>query len=573
MFHSAFRGTYTSIANILNLLEHDSTQLEDILLESDVIQECNSENNLLIEFFCKQDNLEKLLFYTIGGDGDLHSDFKRQKFAFVCCELLCCEVDRLLLAYLKGKGQPCLVRYVQFLQRADLPPADCGYFSRIVSAFISRFPSESMDFLVQSTGSWFTDGLARHLSMPPITELTLRLLHVVSEELGRQCYLVDWMDAQGSGFFTGLYKAVCAPPVVNSDSDPQLEESNYLHRMAAQQTLLALGAFEKRKRLFVQLFKREENARLLVESIAACLSDDLDRYVVGQTLSVIVSFVNGALQKIERCSEAIRLLEAALRESQLFPKFVKFIAAKRNSGATESSHLFMIEVVGFFLSVGSDAIAQLAIENSLVETIVGVFFSHPFNNCLHQAVVDAICGIFKNGNQRLMEALILRCSLICKICAAFRADAAFNALPLGGMACDEPVPRYMGHLISIVDLLCCAQEEGKFPLDSPCVLALEGGEWREFLLSVWAPLKEREFGTLGGGTVPSAGGGGALAKDVAHSHGSNASLTETLEEILGIGSLEKMQDERIGAFIVTELSLLVPNQFLNLTGGKDSPEE
>ena len=48
MFQVSLRG-YTSIANIINLLEHDSTSLEDILEEGDVIQECHSENNLLIE--------------------------------------------------------------------------------------------------------------------------------------------------------------------------------------------------------------------------------------------------------------------------------------------------------------------------------------------------------------------------------------------------------------------------------------------------------------------------------------------------------------------------------------------
>ena len=126
MYSYSTRG-FISIANIKNLLDTDTTTLEDILEEGDVIQECHAENHILVDFFCREENLRKILLYTVGFHPEtdqfspLVGDNRISKYAFLCCELLCSEIDKLLKAYLSGKGKRHFVRYLSFLSNRNAP--------------------------------------------------------------------------------------------------------------------------------------------------------------------------------------------------------------------------------------------------------------------------------------------------------------------------------------------------------------------------------------------------------------------------------------------------------------------
>ncbi len=56
-------GGYANISTIDNILEKDNFQLEDLLDESDLIQELKQHNAKLVEYLREQPVLERLLEY------------------------------------------------------------------------------------------------------------------------------------------------------------------------------------------------------------------------------------------------------------------------------------------------------------------------------------------------------------------------------------------------------------------------------------------------------------------------------------------------------------------------------
>src|SRR5271170_6171931 len=58
-------GGYANISTIDTLLDKPDTTLEDLLDESDLIQELKAHNTKLIEFLRDEDRLKKLLNYVV----------------------------------------------------------------------------------------------------------------------------------------------------------------------------------------------------------------------------------------------------------------------------------------------------------------------------------------------------------------------------------------------------------------------------------------------------------------------------------------------------------------------------
>ncbi|KAI7858854.1 SIT4 phosphatase-associated protein-domain-containing protein [Circinella umbellata] len=99
------------------LLEREDIELEDILEEEDLLQEAKSHNQKLVDYFCKPENLTKLLNYITATDLD---ESRRFKYPFLACEIMACEIPQIVDSIvLDNKGM--LGSFWEFLDRPAAP--------------------------------------------------------------------------------------------------------------------------------------------------------------------------------------------------------------------------------------------------------------------------------------------------------------------------------------------------------------------------------------------------------------------------------------------------------------------
>ena len=80
---------------VAELLEDESTTLEELLDEDELLQEANTGNEQLDAFLCKPDTLEELIkLLTVAADEDA-SPQRRIKFPYLVSELVLCDLPRM----------------------------------------------------------------------------------------------------------------------------------------------------------------------------------------------------------------------------------------------------------------------------------------------------------------------------------------------------------------------------------------------------------------------------------------------------------------------------------------------
>jgi hypothetical protein len=83
---------FHSVSSIETLLDKDSFTLEELLDEEDLLSECKSQNQKLMDYLLRPETLTNLLNYlTVQPPPD--ADLKvKQKYPYLACEILCLEV-------------------------------------------------------------------------------------------------------------------------------------------------------------------------------------------------------------------------------------------------------------------------------------------------------------------------------------------------------------------------------------------------------------------------------------------------------------------------------------------------
>ncbi|KAL7266546.1 sporulation-induced protein, partial [Rhizina undulata] len=178
-------GGHANISTLDTILDKPDVTLEEILDESDLIQELKQHNTKLIEFLGDDDVLRKLLEYVIapkpaetepkstnsseGGelssgnssrdDGEYENETGRPlydserdkqektrlKYAYVACEVLSSEAWSLSEALMEN--QIHLRNFWAFLDRpAPLDPLQAGYFTKVNETLLDKKTEEMLDF-------------------------------------------------------------------------------------------------------------------------------------------------------------------------------------------------------------------------------------------------------------------------------------------------------------------------------------------------------------------------------------------------------------------------------------------
>ncbi|OQO11223.1 hypothetical protein B0A48_05479 [Cryoendolithus antarcticus] len=235
-------GGYASISTLDTILDKPDVTVEDLLEESDLIQELKQQNSKLVEFLRDEPILEKLLTYVTAdqppislkregsgdsagkdgeektistgisffgrgksrsrsksiskrdGDGETEQDkqeAQRKKFAYVACEVLSSEVWSITEAVLEHRAH--LKEFWQYMHRsAPLDPLQAGYFTKVNEALLDKKTEDMLTFIKSLDG--IVPAMLQHVDCPMVMDLLLKIISLEKHEGGAG--IVDWLQTQ-----------------------------------------------------------------------------------------------------------------------------------------------------------------------------------------------------------------------------------------------------------------------------------------------------------------------------------------------------------------------------------------
>lgn len=213
-------GGYAQLSSLDSILDKPDVTVEELLDESDLIQELKQQNSKLIEYLRDDKVLERLLRYVIAprhsnspeedtatdsgkakegffgrvrarstsvrsesGDGEESKEEKQRiKYAYVSCEILSSEVWSISEALLEN--QDSLRQFWGYIkQPAPLDPVQAGYFSKVNESLLDRKMEEMLQFF-KSIDNVVAD-IMQHVDCPMIMDLLLKMISLEKSEGGQ----------------------------------------------------------------------------------------------------------------------------------------------------------------------------------------------------------------------------------------------------------------------------------------------------------------------------------------------------------------------------------------------------
>lgn len=216
-------GGYANVSTIDTILEREHFELEELLDESDLVQELKQHNARLVEYLRDPQVLEKLLKYVVAPklepvaspddddddeeeDGDekaknalrastasesssraddtSHEDSekKRNRYAFISTEILSSDTWSMYDALMESKS--LLRDFWQFLKRdTPLDPLQASYFTKVNESLFDKKTEEMLGLLKSMEGA--VQDILRHVDCPMIMDLLLKIISLERTESGQ----------------------------------------------------------------------------------------------------------------------------------------------------------------------------------------------------------------------------------------------------------------------------------------------------------------------------------------------------------------------------------------------------
>ncbi|KAL5340477.1 SIT4 phosphatase-associated protein-domain-containing protein [Aspergillus crustosus] len=227
-------GGYASISTIDSLLDKPDVSLEELLDESELIQELKQLNTKLIEYLREDDVLKKLMDYVVapslvnddddddndtankegetetgGDDAELgeqkrdplrhlldpedleRAEKERLKRAYIACEILSSEVWSILDSIMAAPEY--LREFWGFIRRpAPLDSIQASYFTKVNETLLDKKTGDMLDLLKSMDN--VIPAILQHVDNPMVMDLLLKLISLERAEDGQG--IVDWLKSQ-----------------------------------------------------------------------------------------------------------------------------------------------------------------------------------------------------------------------------------------------------------------------------------------------------------------------------------------------------------------------------------------
>ncbi|PMD35081.1 SAPS-domain-containing protein [Hyaloscypha variabilis F] len=220
-------GGYATVSAIDTLLEKPEVTLEELLDESDLIQELKQHNTKLIEYLREDKILERLLEYVVAPklevvtpeepeaaaekdsesekgkerstsrpreaaeDDEDEREKKRNRYAYVAAEVL--SSDNWSICESLMENQALLRKFWNFLRLPPpLDPLQASYFTKVNEALLDKKTEEMLDLFKSIDGA--VKNMLQHVDSPMVMDLLLKIISLEKAEGGQG--IVDWLHSQ-----------------------------------------------------------------------------------------------------------------------------------------------------------------------------------------------------------------------------------------------------------------------------------------------------------------------------------------------------------------------------------------
>ena len=165
-----------STSQIQTLLDKEDVSLEEIMEEEDVLQECKSNNEKLVEFLTKAENLSKLVNYIISVPCEKLDEKQRFKYSSISCELLTSDINTINEALVRNNE--IIDKLYSFIDTDQtLNPLLASYFAKIIGCLIKRNSEYILNYVDQKDN--FIELFMRHINTSAIIDVILRFLTTI----------------------------------------------------------------------------------------------------------------------------------------------------------------------------------------------------------------------------------------------------------------------------------------------------------------------------------------------------------------------------------------------------------
>ena len=140
---------FHTVSAVETILEKDNFTLEELLDEDELLQECKSQNQKLLDYLLRVETLEKLLFYLTTDPPEEAPSKQRSKYPYLACEILCLEVWDICEAIYDNIT--LLDRLWGFLDlNPPLSPLTASHICRVAGVLLQRKISEVRESFISS---------------------------------------------------------------------------------------------------------------------------------------------------------------------------------------------------------------------------------------------------------------------------------------------------------------------------------------------------------------------------------------------------------------------------------------
>jgi SIT4-associating protein SAP185/190 len=211
-------GGYATVSAIDTLLEKPEVTLEELLDESDLIQELKQHNTKLIEYLREDKILERLLEYVVAPkleavvseepeatvekepesekgkepsfsrpretpeDDEDEREKKRNRYAYVAAEVL--SSDNWSICESLMENQALLRKFWDFLRLPPpLDPLQASYFTKVNEALLDKKTEEMLDLFKSIDGA--VKNMLQHVDSPMVMDLLLKIISLEKAEGGQ----------------------------------------------------------------------------------------------------------------------------------------------------------------------------------------------------------------------------------------------------------------------------------------------------------------------------------------------------------------------------------------------------
>ncbi|GAN05567.1 Ser/Thr protein phosphatase 6 regulatory subunit 3 isoform X9 [Mucor ambiguus] len=519
-----WRFGFNNPSAIDGLLEQPDTTLEQVLTDQDIIQEAKSQNPKLIEFLTKKDNLSELidLFYTL--------DSEKQRLPLIACEILACEIPRLVDAIVLDH-QDLLLKFWDFLRKPFSVDASysfqAAYFSKIITIFLTKRTTDMLGF-IKSTPENLKLILA-HLQSSAIMDLLLTLMRL--EELPEAKGIVQWLSDNGL-LINLLYRldpnqdtdehstaqqCICEIVRMSQTSlieSPSLGVNDIITTLTSRDTMQTMVDF-----------MLDTSAPNSVSSLINCVTiiidiirhnnSDLDQET---SFAVVLGYQNQIAQQsgvslinmLSVLTENIdKFVDLLLKPNQVnTPRATTPLGFERLKICELFAELLHCSNMSSLNVIQGDADAQensltygdslklALVKHKVMPVSIDLFFEFPLNNFLHYVVYDSLHQIFngqmnRESNRQLALSIFNEARLTDKIVKAQEQNDIECAKPKGTRL------GYMGHLTFISDEIIKLFEGYPESIISALDDSIDLDKWQQYCMKQLLETKERDSLPLG----------------------------------------------------------------------------